>query len=501
MSIQFLPYLSKDLIKLLENKKNYDFIINIDDNDNKKEFCLHSIILETRSSFFEDAISNGLAKKENNIYILNFPDISVDVFNIIIRYIYGGTIDLNNKPAADILNLLIDCEKFKLKELYDYVQDNLIKHHQSWIFQNFILIQQVSFKYSEFTKLQNYWTTIVHEEPEILFNAIDFTSVNKEVLLSIYKNENLCMEENELWDNIIRWGKAQNTELPEEINDWTTNDFNILKNSLQDFIPHIRFYEISSEDFCYKIMPYYSVLSNDLYQDLSKYHLVPNWQPKFNNLKPRKADFSVPINPKSIASNFLSFNSDIPSMIPDTPKIPKIPKFSIDSDLINHEEAALISSWIQGDEEIRISNDLEIYHEFHLLIRGSRDGFTNTVFHNMCDGKGPTIIILKLKNETSILGGYNPINWDINKHGNYEPTSESFLFNLGEEIILSRVQKWENAIFHSNRGISFRDLQLIDTFNLERGVYCTKNAYDKKIHTQGFYIADEYEVFSVISKS
>ena len=36
-------------------------------------------------------------------------------------------------------------------------------------------------------------------------------------------------------------------------------------------------------------------------------------------------------------------------------------------------------------------------------------GFTE-VFHKMCDNKGPTIIIMRLKGEALILGGYNPIN-------------------------------------------------------------------------------------------
>ena len=85
MTTQFLSNLSQDLTKLLESKKNYDFIINVDKEDNKKEFRVHSIILETRSSHFEDALSNGMTRKENNYFILDFPDISVNVFNVLIR--------------------------------------------------------------------------------------------------------------------------------------------------------------------------------------------------------------------------------------------------------------------------------------------------------------------------------------------------------------------------------------------------------------------------------
>ncbi|PKK76726.1 hypothetical protein RhiirC2_862418 [Rhizophagus irregularis] len=454
MSTQFLPYLSRDLTKLIENKKNYDFIINVDDENNKKEFCVHSIILEARSSYFRNSLLNGFTKKENNIYILDLPDISVNVFNIVIRYIYGGTIDLDRKEALDILNLLVVCENFKLKELYDYIQDYLIKHHQDWIFQNFVLTQQVSFTYSEFTKLQDYWTAIVVEQPEILFNATDFTSVDKDALLSLYKNGDICVKESELWDHIICWGKAQNTKLLGEISDWTTNEFNILKRIIEDFIPHIWFYEISSEDFCYKIMPYCGVLSNELYQDLSKYHLVPNWQPIFNNLTPRKKDLSAsnspiitnvvkkpniinlsnpppPNSPKSpntfnssITSNTLnSPNSPNTLNSPSSPNSPSSNspsspnsyssqssnKFSnsfnvysvnhlsnspIESKLINSEQAALISSWIQGNNDTEISNKWKVYG-FKLLIRGSRDGFTSASFHKMCDNKGPTITIIK----------------------------------------------------------------------------------------------------------
>jgi hypothetical protein len=384
------------------------------------------------------------------------------IFFLKFSYIYGGTIDLDKKDASDILNLLMACEIFKLKELYDYIQDYLIKHHQDWLKQNFALIQQVSSKTSEFTKLQNYWSTTIRKEPEILFNAIDFTSVDKEALLSIYKDEELCMEENELWDHIIHWGKAQNTDLPEDINNWTTKDFNILKKTIDDFLPHIRFYEISSEDFCYKIMPYNSLLSNDLYQDLSRFHLVSNWIPKFNCLAPRRTNVSL------------------------------------DSKLINYEQATLISSWIQGNNENKTQS--EMYYDFQLLTRGSRDGFTGEVFHEMCDYKGPTITVLRLKNESAILGGYSPINWDIKKRENFEKTSESFIFGFyDKEPILSRIKHPNDAIYHYD-GSNFVDLQLNYTFTDENGVYVNRRAYEKSIHIEGNFAVDEYEVFRVIKK-
>jgi hypothetical protein len=369
------------------------------------------------------------------------------------------------------LNLLIACEKFKLKELFGNVQDYLIEHHQTWLFQNFVLVQQVSFKHSDFIKLQNYWTTTICEQPEVLFNANDFTSVDKEALLSICKDDNLCVEEIELWDQVIRWGKAQNPELPEDINNWTSDNFNTLKNSLEDFIPHIRFYDFPSDDFCFKITPYSGIFPNDLYQDLLKYNLVSDWQPKLNILTSRKA------------------NLNIPNII-------------IDSKLINCEQAALISSWIQGNNESSISNKFrKISYEFQLLTRGSRDGFTGAIFHKMCDNKGPTVTIIRLKGETSIIGGYNPINWDVTRGGKYEKITDSFIFNLdNNEIILSRIKNFENAINQYGGGPNFNDLQLTWTFNVDNGATYNRKAYNKKIHSEGSFIVSEYEVFNVTKK-
>ncbi|CAB5193113.1 uncharacterized protein OCT59_003191 [Rhizophagus irregularis] len=204
------------------------------------------------------------------MFILNFPDTSVNVFNILlVRYIYD--------------------------ELCDYVQYYLIEHHQTWLFQNFVLTQQVNFKYSEFTILQDYWIATVCIQPEIIiFEATDFTSIGKEVLLSLYRNENLYIEEYELWDHIIRW-----------------------------------------------------VPSNDLYQDILKYHLVANRQP---NLIILRID--------SIMSKQCSF--------------------------------------VPGFKEQR----KQIYYEFRLLTRESRDGFNREIFHTVCDKEYPTITIMRLQNET-----------------------------------------------------------------------------------------------------
>lgn len=116
------------------------------------------------------------------------------------------------KEIAVILNLLIACEKLKNSVImFNIILSNIIKLGSF----KFCFNSTSQFKYSEFTILQDYWIATVYIQPEILFEATDF--ISKEVLLSLYRNENLYIEGYELWDHINSFGKAQNTELSEEI--------------------------------------------------------------------------------------------------------------------------------------------------------------------------------------------------------------------------------------------------------------------------------------------
>jgi hypothetical protein len=53
--------------------------------DETKVFKLHSLILKTRSSYFRTAFSSNWIRKEKDIIKLEKPNISVEVFDILIK--------------------------------------------------------------------------------------------------------------------------------------------------------------------------------------------------------------------------------------------------------------------------------------------------------------------------------------------------------------------------------------------------------------------------------
>ena len=86
MSSKFLAELSNDYEKLFEKEIGYDVIIYAGEEPNVKEIHAHSNILCIRSQYFDTAFSNEWAEKKDGKFIFRKPNISPNLFNIILRY-------------------------------------------------------------------------------------------------------------------------------------------------------------------------------------------------------------------------------------------------------------------------------------------------------------------------------------------------------------------------------------------------------------------------------
>ncbi|CAF4056407.1 unnamed protein product, partial [Rotaria sp. Silwood1] len=67
------------------------------------------------------------------------------------------------------------------------------------------------------------------------------------------------------------------------------------------------------------------------------------------------------------------------------------------------------------------------YQRWELIYKASRDGFDANAFHTHCNGKGPTITIVR-SNNNFIFGGYTSVSWTSD--GNYKNDTNAFLFTL-----------------------------------------------------------------------
>lgn len=65
-----------------------------------------------------------------------------------------------------------------------------------------------------------------------------------------------------------------------------------------------------------------------------------------------------------------------------------------------------------------------------LRFRGSRDGWTFGDFHRMSDGLGPTVTLLKIKENQNLIGGFTSAKWASPLSGTYATDDTAMLFNL-----------------------------------------------------------------------
>jgi hypothetical protein len=77
--------LSQNFSQLLLDADDYDVIIKVGKNSNVETFNVHSNILRARSPYFKRALSKDWNTKKNGIINFNKPNISPNVFEIIIR--------------------------------------------------------------------------------------------------------------------------------------------------------------------------------------------------------------------------------------------------------------------------------------------------------------------------------------------------------------------------------------------------------------------------------
>ncbi|RHZ48308.1 hypothetical protein Glove_553g8 [Diversispora epigaea] len=398
MSFKFFDKLSQDFSELLNDEKEYNVVIEVDKEENKKSFTSHSVVLRYRSTYFTKELEN-IATNENHVKTIIKPNISAQIFEIILKYIYGGVVNIENIETKLIYELMIVANELEFEELSEklgsylklLVAENSTKRRldldepSTDYLHDTIKLQSKKIKTTtnncnELKGLNRFYNDIITKHPNLIFESEDFTSLQEAALISILENDNLQLEEIKIWDYVVKWGIAQNPTLPKNLEEWSKENFKTLKTTLQQCLPLIRYFHISEKDIWEKLKPFRKIL-----------------------------------------------------------------------DIINEEHVAEISSWI--DRKSTIYSLANVPYKLQFILRGSKDGFQPKTFWNMCGGHAGTIVIVKVAGTDEILGGYNPLAWDNTKK-DFMETNDSFIFSLKngniQNSILSRVkiEKCEFALFY-----------------------------------------------------
>ncbi|RIB05696.1 hypothetical protein C2G38_2047386 [Gigaspora rosea] len=345
---------------------------------------------------------------------------------------------------GDEFNVIIKVGKSKdIKEFK--VHSAILKYRSSYFRDRYI--------YGGFISLESFDTQLIFDliliaDEFVLEELVDFNSLNETALVSLIKRDDLQMEEIKIWNYVVKWGIAQNPNLTSDPEEWTYENFMILKDTLKNCLSHIRYFQMSA------ILP-----------------------------------------PRIILKTELPIRSSEPF-----------------STVINEEHAAEIASWIDKNNTtysiknnpyefkllLRGSKDGFTCESFWNLCNKK----ANTV----------TVINVKGNdNIERIFGGYNPLEWDNSEVG-WARCHDSFVFSLKnsaiQNSILSRVKDSNTAIYnYGNYGVFFGHQlgMFLRGYNGQYNGCCTHYCpgnYEKQIDmvppkSNQYYFVNEYEVFQI----
>ncbi|UZO20038.1 uncharacterized protein OCT59_011299 [Rhizophagus irregularis] len=228
---KFLPKLSQNLLEILEDNEFYDVTIEVGNDPYVKIFRSHMIILNYRSSYLRRILSTNVNKKNNDgiLVHIKLPNILPEIFQMILRYIYGGRLSLEEYDTSDIIKILIAANELSLQELITHLQSFLIENKKNWMEQNFNLIYKTSFENDSFSKLQNFYQSDNSKlESKIITKEISSKSIDSRIITSHHA------------ELISKWiDKLENTDKMKNLYEFKL----ILRGSRDGFSPR-KFHEI-----------------------------------------------------------------------------------------------------------------------------------------------------------------------------------------------------------------------------------------------------------------
>ncbi|KAJ5070994.1 pep-cterm sorting domain-containing protein [Anaeramoeba ignava] len=474
-----LEKLSNDLKNLFQNqnqKENY-FDFEIICEQNKTSFKTHKSILSSRSEYFKSLFNSKMKEYQENKLILQ--DVSSSILSSILSYFYSGKIEFNLENAIQILFF---SSKYLIDELIE-ISSNFIKNN--FRFETIIDILKLS-ETMNFNQLIDSSYKFISENFKEFIKTSFFLELEENHLNSILSNDKISINEFELFQSIIKWGKHKSNIIQKKkTQKLDKKDKEKLQIQISNVIQKIRFIDFSKKEL----------------KDILKEDLIPN------QISQKLTQFQKLQNQKNETQRN-QFIENQNSLIFKTRK-----GTNLESTIIEETEYFnKLKEWI---------NDNDFFSKMKKGYSAKRDGFDCEKWHDICDDKGKTLVIIKTK-DNFIFGGFTQVGWitdktkwnqdDIDEQDGYIIDSKAFLFSLRNDRndrkpekfpIQSTKKKFALCYDYSNYGPYFGLGDLILNPNMKSGSsefglsYKIPKSLEKNLVKFDKYLAGSYDKWIV----
>ncbi|KAJ5072432.1 pep-cterm sorting domain-containing protein [Anaeramoeba ignava] len=375
--------LSNNLISLFEDPDGNDSNFKIKTPD--RTFFCHRNILKYRSSYFEGLFRSNYQETQQGE--ITFNDISTQVMEKVLIFLYSGRVEMDRENAVDILlvanKLLIE----NLKQFSEqFVSENLTDEN-IWDVCNIATHFQCEY-------LQKKCVDFIGLKADFFLHQKGFLEIAESLFEMILKSTYLVVnKELNLVYSLIKWGQKQTEQIVQNVVKGI--QLEEVAEKISNLIRFIRFVSISRDEYL-KIKEM-KVIPKDLDEDLSDFYSSTSSQR--NKI----------INESLTNEKKIYFN-------------PRCSRYFLSSDILRgtREYQENLEKWV-NDKDFLENMELRFF---------ANQGETNTKnFYTDCGGAGKTLIIIQSQ-EGFVFGGYTSIGWPTSVSYNEINDNQAFLFTL-----------------------------------------------------------------------
>ncbi|RHZ76326.1 hypothetical protein Glove_199g40 [Diversispora epigaea] len=98
---------------------------------------------------------------------------------------------------------MVTANELEIEKLTKKLENHFIETKSSWLKSNFFLVYRSIFSGNNFKGLEKFCNDIVAKYPSLIFDAGDFISLRGSALVSLFKRDDLQLEENDLEQYLI----------------------------------------------------------------------------------------------------------------------------------------------------------------------------------------------------------------------------------------------------------------------------------------------------------
>ncbi|ODN04818.1 BTB/POZ domain-containing protein 6 [Orchesella cincta] len=219
---------------LLNNSRMSDvrFLVG----ETKSEIHAHKTILALGSPVFEAQFYGSIGSGANDV--IELPDMEHDTFLLFLKYLYTDELE-NSLDDTQLLCLLRPAKKYIVPHLVDRCSDILMTELKP---ENIFQILHHA-QFFQLKKLEGACNRYIDRNSQAIVNSEEFINLGKPILTDFLKRDGLNMNEEALFQAVLRWASSECQRNSIEAN------YENLRLTLGDCLKLIRFPAMKRDEF------------------------------------------------------------------------------------------------------------------------------------------------------------------------------------------------------------------------------------------------------------